>query len=81
MANRVNEILNKYNIKEIEEARNICLNAGVNVEETVKGVQPIAFDDAVLAYELGCAIAIKNGSKKAEETAEGRRKGLRRGLP
>ena len=69
MANKVDEILKKYNIASTDEARNICLNAGVNVEEIVKGVQPIAFDDAVLAYELGCAIALKSKSTNASECA------------
>lgn len=67
--NKVEETLKKYGFKNIDEVRNICLNAGVNVEEIVKGVQPIAFDDAVRAYELGCAIAIKNGTHEAHKTA------------
>ena len=67
--NKVEETLKKYGFKNIDEVRDICLNAGVNVEEIVKGVQPIAFDDAVRAYELGCAIAIKNGTHEAYETA------------
>ena len=33
----------------------------------MKGVQPIAFDNAVWAYTLGTAIAIKKGIKKAAE--------------
>ena len=68
--NKVNEVLKKYNIKNTQEAREICLNAGVNVEEIVKGVQPIAFDDAVFAYELGSAIALKSGKTSAEECAK-----------
>ena len=67
--NKVEETLKKYGFKNIDEVRDICLNSGVNVEEIVKGVQPIAFDDAVRAYELGCAIAIKNGTHEAYETA------------
>ena len=68
--NKVNEVLKKYNIASTEKAREICLNAGVNVEEIVKGVQPIAFDDAVLAYELGSAIALISGKSSAEECAK-----------
>ena len=49
----INEVLQKYGIKSIEEARQICLDAGVNVEEIVKGIQPICFDNAVKAYEIG----------------------------
>ena len=39
---KINAELAKYGIKDLEEARRICLDKGVNVEEIVKGVQPIA---------------------------------------
>lgn len=70
MENRVQEALEKYGFKDINDAKNYCLNAGINVEEIVKGVQPICFDDAVNAYTLGSAIALKTGVKSAEETAK-----------
>ena len=57
-------------MKDLEEARKICLDHGVNVEEIVKGVQPIAFENAVWAYTLGCAIAYKKGVKTAAEVSE-----------
>ena len=62
--------LAKYGIASLEEAREICLAKGVNVEEIVKGVQPIAFENAVWAYTLGCAIAIKQGVTQADKVAE-----------
>ncbi|MBQ2894184.1 MAG: GGGtGRT protein, partial [Clostridia bacterium] len=62
--------LAKYGIASLEEAREICLAKGVNVEEIVKGVQPIAFENAVWAYTLGCAIAIKQGITQADKVAE-----------
>ncbi len=62
--------LKKYGIKSLEDARDICLKKGVNVEEIVKGVQPIAFENAVWAYTVGCAIAFKKGVKTAAEAAE-----------
>ncbi len=62
--------LAKYGIKDLEEARRICLDKGVNVEEIVKGVQPIAFENAVWAYTLGCAIAFKKNVKSAAEASE-----------
>ena len=39
-------------------------------EKIVKGIQPIAFDNAVWAYTVGAAIAIKSGVKTAAEAAE-----------
>ena len=70
MENRVEETLKKYGFKNMEDVFNCCLNAGINVEEIVRGVQPICFDDAVNAYSLGSAIALKCGVKSAEETAK-----------
>ena len=67
---KINSELKKYGIKNLEAARELCLQHGVNVEEIVKGVQPIAFENAVWAYTLGCAIAFKKGVKSAAEAAE-----------
>ena len=67
---KINSELKKYGIKSLEAARELCLNHGVNVEEIVKGVQPIAFENAVWAYTLGCAIAFQKGVKSAAEVAE-----------
>ena len=67
---KINSELVKYGMKDLEEARKICLDHGVNVEEIVKGVQPIAFENAVWAYTLGCAIAYKKGVKTAAEVSE-----------
>ena len=54
----------------LEEARDLCLSKGIDVESIVKGVQPIAFENAVWAYTLGAAIALKKGITKAAEAAE-----------
>ena len=67
---KINSELAKYGMKDLEEARKICLDHGVNVEEIVKGVQPIAFENAVWAYTLGCAIAYKKGVRTAAEVSE-----------
>ena len=67
---KINSELKLYGLKSLEEARDLCLSHGVNVEEIVKGVQPIAFENAVWAYTLGCAIAFKKGVKSAAEVAE-----------
>ena len=54
----------------MEEARDLCLSKGIDVAAIVKGVQPIAFENAVWAYTLGCAIALKKGITNAAEAAE-----------
>jgi len=67
---KINAELAKYGIKDLAEAREICLSKNINVEDIVKGIQPIAFENAVWAYTVGCAIAIKKGCNKAADAAE-----------
>ena len=65
----INECLAKYGMSSLEEARDLCLAKGVDVEKIVKGVQPIAFENAVWAYTLGTAIALKENAPTASEAA------------
>ncbi len=67
---KINAALKAAGIKDLEEARQICLDKGIDVEKIVKGIQPIAFDNAVWAYTVGAAIALKSGVKTAAEAAE-----------
>ncbi|MBR6633097.1 MAG: GGGtGRT protein [Clostridia bacterium] len=62
--------MNEYGIKDLEDARQICLDKGVDPDAIVKGIQPIAFENAAWAYTLGCAIALKKGVKTAADAAE-----------
>ena len=66
----INECLKKYGIKSLEEAKEICDKAGINVEAIVKGIQPICFENAVWAYTLGTALAVKNNVTSAEEAGK-----------
>ena len=67
---KIEAALKEYGITSLEEARDLCLSKGIDVESIVKGVQPIAFENAVWAYTLGAAIALKKGITKAAEAAE-----------
>ena len=67
---KIEECLKEYGIDSLEAARDLCLGKGIDVEALVKGVQPIAFENAVWAYTLGTAVAIKKNSKTAAEAAE-----------
>ena len=62
-------VLEKYGMKDLEEARDICLEKGFNPYGIVKSVQPICFENACWAYTLGAAIAIKKDCKKASDAA------------
>ena len=67
---KIEKALKEFGLDSIEAARELCLSKGVDVEAIVRGVQPIAFENAVWAYTLGAAIAIKEGAKTAAEAAE-----------
>lgn len=67
---KITKVLKENGISSLEEAKEICDKAGVNVESIVKGIQPIAFENAVWAYTVGAAIALKSGVKTAAEAAE-----------
>ena len=59
------EALAHYGFSSLEECQSLCLANGVDCAQLVRGVQPIAFDNAVWAYTLGCAIALKAGCRHA----------------
>ncbi|HIS58322.1 MAG TPA: GGGtGRT protein [Candidatus Limadaptatus stercoravium] len=67
---KINKALKEYGIASLEDARAVCTEKGIDVEAIVKGVQPIAFENAVWAYTVGCAIAIKKNCKNAADAAE-----------
>ncbi len=56
-------------IESLDAAREICLEKGIDVEAIIKGVQPIAFENAVWAYTYGVALALKKGAKAAADAA------------
>jgi len=67
---KIQQCLDEYGFKTLEDARDLCLEKGIDVDGIVKGVQPIAFENAAWAYTLGTAIAIKKGITKAAEASE-----------
>ena len=58
---KINSVLNSYGIASIEEAEKITKDAGLDVYNQIKGIQPICFENACWAYIVGAAIAIKKG--------------------
>lgn len=66
---KINKTLAEYGIASLEDAKAVCDAKGIDVEAIVKGVQPIAFENAVWAYTVGCAIAIKKECKNAADAA------------
>ena len=66
---KINEVLKKYGINSIEECKEITLAKGIDCDKIVRETQPICFENAVWAYTVGAAIAIKMGCKKAADAA------------
>ncbi len=66
----IEKVLKEYGIANLEEAKKLCDDKGVDVYELVKSIQPIAFENACWAYILGAAIAIKKGQSAAADIAE-----------
>ncbi len=67
---KINGVLAEYGISGIEEAKAICDQKGVDAAGIVRGIQPIAFENACWAYTVGAAIAIKSGATDAAKAAE-----------
>ena len=67
---KIEACLAENGFKTLEDARELCTQKGIDVEKIVKGVQPIAFENAVWAYTLGVALALKKGCAKAADAAE-----------
>ncbi len=67
---RVLAVLNQYGISDLQEAKAICDARGVDAMGIVRGVQPICFDNAMWAYTVGAAIALKQGASGAARAAE-----------
>ena len=67
---QIEETLNKYGIKDLDEAKAICEEKNIDVFSIVKGIQPICFENACWAYLVGAAIAIKSGVKTAAEASK-----------
>jgi hypothetical protein len=66
---KINAFLAQYGFENLEKAMDYCKENGIDVEGIVKGVQPIAFDNAVWAYTLGTAVALKSGVTDAKDAA------------
>ncbi|ADL51928.1 GGGtGRT protein [Clostridium cellulovorans] len=74
--NQITPVLEKYGIASLEEARQISLDKGIDVYNIVKSTQPIAFENAMWAYIVGAAIAIKKECKVAADAAAAIGEGL-----
>ena len=67
---KIEKVLAEYGFSDLDSMAQYVKDKGIDVRGIVQGVQPIAFENAVWAYMLGAAIALKKGVKNAAEAAE-----------
>lgn len=67
---QINATLNKYGIKSIEEAKQICDQKGIDPYRIARETQPICFENVCWAYVVGASLAIRKGCTKAADAAE-----------
>ena len=66
---KIEACLKEYGFESLDAVRDYCLEKGIDVDKIVKGVQPIAFENASWAYTLGVGIALKKNCVKAADAA------------
>ena len=73
---QINAVLNSYGISSIEEAEKITKDAGLNVYDQVKKIQPICFEKTSRRQRQMCIRDSKKGCRKASEAAAAIGEGL-----
>ncbi len=73
---KIEACLKANGLESLDACREMLLSKGIDVDAIVKGVQPICFENAVWAYTLGTAIAVKRGLKNAADCAAAIGEGL-----
>ncbi len=67
---RIRAALAAEGIADLESAAKLVESKGIDVRDIIKTTQANAFENAVWAYTVGAAIAIKRGVKTAEEASK-----------
>jgi hypothetical protein len=66
---KIEACLREYGFDSLDAADAFCKEKGIDVGSIVRGVQNICFENAVWAYTLGVAIALKKGTSRAADAA------------
>ena len=67
---KIEKVLAEYSFSSLDEVNDMLVKKGIDVGTIVRGIQPIAFENAVGAYTLGAGIAVKKGLTSASAAAE-----------
>jgi hypothetical protein len=73
---KINECLKANGLESLDACNEMLLAKGIDCDKIIRGIQPICFDNAVWAYTLGTAIAVKRGLKSAADCAAAIGEGL-----
>ena len=73
---KIEACLKANGLESLDAANEMLLAKGIDCDKIIRGVQPICFDNAVWAYTLGTAIAVKRGLKSASDCAAAIGEGL-----
>ena len=73
---KIEACLKANGLESLDACNEMLLAKGIDCDKIVRGVQPICFDNAVWAYTLGTAIAVKRGLTNAAECAAAIGEGL-----
>ena len=73
---KIEACLKANGLESLDACNEMLLAKGIDCDKIVRGVQPICFDNAVWAYTLGTAIAVKRGLTDAAECAAAIGEGL-----
>ena len=73
---KIEACLKANGLESLDACNEMLLAKGIDCDKIVRGVQPICFDNAVWAYTLGTAIAVKRGLKSAADCAAAIGEGL-----
>lgn len=66
---KINTVLKEYDFDNLEAVKEYASSFNLDIDKIVREVQPIAFDNAVWAYTLGAAIALKNNCVQPSKAA------------
>ena len=73
---KIEACLKANGLESLDACNEMLLAKGIDCDKIVRGVQPICFDNAVWAYTLGPAIAVKRGLTNAADCAAAIGEGL-----
>ena len=73
---KIEACLKANGLESLDACNEMLLAKASNCDKIIRGIQPFCFDNAVWAYTLGTAIAVKRGLKSAADCAAAIGEGL-----